>query len=206
VDKKISKIYIFVSLVCLSLLFNIPNVYAYNIQNAITYADEWALSRNPNWPRFLGKDCTNFVSQCLYAGGIPFDKTGSYQWWCERDLMGFWNWTNSWSVADDHRKWLVNDNHGWITAVWDWNSSSSYPTPPNNSANLTGGEVILYDWESDGTYNHAGFTVGYGTDPDKGSVGDLTDQHNTDRYHSIWHLRDYNANWPTTTIMGIVIY
>ena len=39
---------------------------------AATYADTYWQSYNPAWPSFAkkGGDCTNFVSQALYAGGI----------------------------------------------------------------------------------------------------------------------------------------
>ena len=34
------------------------------------YAKKWALSQNPNYYDYekIGGDCTNFVSQCIYAG------------------------------------------------------------------------------------------------------------------------------------------
>jgi hypothetical protein len=43
---------------------------AYNPTAAIAYAREWALSRNPRYYNFegVGGDCTNFVSQALFAG------------------------------------------------------------------------------------------------------------------------------------------
>ncbi len=42
----------------------------YNRYAAVNYALKWAYSRNPRFYDFedLGGDCTNFVSQCLYAG------------------------------------------------------------------------------------------------------------------------------------------
>ncbi len=42
----------------------------YDRAEAAAYARRWALSRNPAYYDFdgLGGDCTNFVSQCLYAG------------------------------------------------------------------------------------------------------------------------------------------
>ena len=44
----------------------------YNPLLAVQYAKQWAFTYNPNYYNFssLGGDCTNFVSQCLYAGGI----------------------------------------------------------------------------------------------------------------------------------------
>lgn len=42
----------------------------YNRIKAIQYAKEYALKRNPKYMDFekIGGDCTNFCSQCLYAG------------------------------------------------------------------------------------------------------------------------------------------
>lgn len=42
----------------------------YNREDAVSYARKWALSRNPKYYNFdaLGGDCTNFISQCVYAG------------------------------------------------------------------------------------------------------------------------------------------
>ena len=42
----------------------------YNRANAVAYAKKWAYGRNPKYYDFsdLGGDCTNFASQCIYAG------------------------------------------------------------------------------------------------------------------------------------------
>ena len=42
----------------------------YDRSAAVTYAHRWAFGRNPRYYNFdeLGGDCTNFASQCLYAG------------------------------------------------------------------------------------------------------------------------------------------
>lgn len=57
---------------------------SYNRAAAKRYIDDWYYRRNvPTWGDFgsLGGDCTNWVSQIINAGGIPEDKTGSYQWY-----------------------------------------------------------------------------------------------------------------------------
>ena len=43
----------------------------YDRQKAVEYAREWALGANPKFYHFggIGGDCTNFISQCLLAGG-----------------------------------------------------------------------------------------------------------------------------------------
>ncbi|MCL1802621.1 MAG: amidase domain-containing protein [Eubacteriaceae bacterium] len=42
----------------------------YDRKKAVEYAQIWALGRNPNYYNFngIGGDCTNFVSQCIFAG------------------------------------------------------------------------------------------------------------------------------------------
>lgn len=43
----------------------------YNREEAVAYAHRWAYERNPQYYDFggIGGDCTNFVSQCVLAGG-----------------------------------------------------------------------------------------------------------------------------------------
>ena len=43
---------------------------SYDREAAVAYARRFALSRNPAYYDFsdLGGDCTNFASQCIYAG------------------------------------------------------------------------------------------------------------------------------------------
>ncbi len=47
----------------------------YDRLSATMYAKKWWNKRNPKFYNFdeLGGDCTNFVSQCLYAGGVQMD-------------------------------------------------------------------------------------------------------------------------------------
>ena len=42
----------------------------YNREAVYKYAKKWAYGRNPKYYNFdpVGGDCTNFVSQCIYAG------------------------------------------------------------------------------------------------------------------------------------------
>ncbi|MBR6873993.1 MAG: amidase domain-containing protein [Ruminococcus sp.] len=57
--------------------------YQLDIDEEITYAQEWAYSRNPAYYNFdnLGGDCTNFVSQCLRAGGAAMNYTRDIGWY-----------------------------------------------------------------------------------------------------------------------------
>ncbi len=54
----------------------------YNKQKCVEYANKWALSRNPKYYDYekIGGDCTNFASQCIYAGsGVMNDKSWYYR-------------------------------------------------------------------------------------------------------------------------------
>ncbi len=55
----------------------------YDRQAAVEYAHRWAYFRNPNYYNFdeLGGDCTNFASQCLYAGAGVMNFTPTFGWY-----------------------------------------------------------------------------------------------------------------------------
>lgn len=50
---------------------------------AVYYARRWALGRNPAFYDFenIGGDCTNFASQCIYAGCRVMNYTPTYGWY-----------------------------------------------------------------------------------------------------------------------------
>lgn len=83
----------------------------YNRQKAIDYARKWALDRNPIYHDYekYGGDCTNFISQCLHAGEIPFDESG-------KDITKKWYWysdysrTPSWTAAEPLEAYLLGNN------------------------------------------------------------------------------------------------
>lgn len=75
-------------------------VRPYNRLKAVEYADQWWDRANPDYIHFH-VDCTNYISQCLFAGGAPMNYTGSRStgWWY-RNQDGQANWSYSWSVAN----------------------------------------------------------------------------------------------------------
>ena len=52
-------------------------------ERALEYAKTWAFSRNPLFYDYtgIGGNCTNFVSQCLYAGSCEMNFTPVYGWY-----------------------------------------------------------------------------------------------------------------------------
>lgn len=57
--------------------------HRYDRESAVSYAEKWALSRNPAFLNFdkLGGDCTNFASQCVYAGSGIMNPTKMLGWY-----------------------------------------------------------------------------------------------------------------------------
>ncbi len=55
----------------------------YDREAAVAYAHQWAYGRNPDFYNFekIGGDCTNFASQCVYAGSGVMNYTPVYGWY-----------------------------------------------------------------------------------------------------------------------------
>ena len=52
-------------------------------ENALLYANRFALSQNPIFGNFagIGGNCTNFVSQCIYAGSCKMNYKPTFGWY-----------------------------------------------------------------------------------------------------------------------------
>ena len=55
----------------------------YDRQAAVLYAHQWAYGRNPAYYDYekLGGDCTNFASQCIFAGSGIMNFTPTFGWY-----------------------------------------------------------------------------------------------------------------------------
>lgn len=58
-------------------------ILEYDRQAAFEYAKKWAFRRNPRYYNFekIGGDCTNFASQCIYAGAKIMNFTPTFGWY-----------------------------------------------------------------------------------------------------------------------------
>lgn len=80
---------------------------SYNRYAAADYAQKWALKRNPRYYDFeqIGGDCTNFVSQCIYAGKGEMNYM-KYTGW-------YYNSVNdrapSWTSVEYLHRFLINN-------------------------------------------------------------------------------------------------
>ena len=55
----------------------------YEREKAVMYAERYAFSQNPIFGDFrdIGGNCTNFVSQCIYAGACKMNYTKTFGWY-----------------------------------------------------------------------------------------------------------------------------
>ena len=83
--------------------------YEYNRAQAVAYSSQWVGRRNDQWDDFTGRgsNCQNFVSQCIFAGGIPMDHQGDERWiW-----NGSGDYSASWVGVDGFYAY-ASQNHG----------------------------------------------------------------------------------------------
>lgn len=114
--------------------------HAYDREAAVAYAREWAGERNPRWQAYDGSggNCMNFVSQSLYASGIPMDESGDARWYWYSDG----NRAPAWTGVDSFRVY-ARDNTGYGLSA---QVGAAYDTGEE-------GDVILMS--ADGNYHHA---------------------------------------------------
>lgn len=88
----------------------------YNRQLAVEYAKKYALKYNPRYFHFdgIGGDCTNFISQCLFAGGGQMNYDKYYGWFYINKDNRAPSWT---SVKYLQRFLLSNSSPGFVTKI-----------------------------------------------------------------------------------------
>ncbi|WP_339149365.1 MULTISPECIES: amidase domain-containing protein [unclassified Sutcliffiella] len=115
-----------------------PLRFKYSRMEAVKYAEQYWNSYNPQFKKFE-VNCTNYISQCLYAGGAPMvgypKKSGG--WWMRNN-----DWSYTWAVAHALRWYLPNAKQGLKAKE------------VNSATDLRPGDVICYDFEGDGRFDH----------------------------------------------------
>lgn len=80
---------------------------AYDREAAVAYARRWGMGRNPRYYDFenIGGDCTNFASQCLYAGARIMNHTPVMGWY----YRSAFDRSPSWSGVEYLHNFLLNN-------------------------------------------------------------------------------------------------
>ncbi|TDY44550.1 putative amidase-like protein [Alicyclobacillus sacchari] len=151
----------------------------YDRVRATRYADVWWDSTNPRYPR-LEDDCTNFISQCLHAGGIPMwgqpDVSGG--WWIDTNDPQTGRWSYSWTTSNALFRIVTSALGGQIVAT---------------ASDLKMGDLIFYDWTGSGAYHHTTIVTEFD------AAGEpLVNAHTDDSFHRPYLYYDSRAYTPNT--------
>ncbi|WLV25473.1 amidase domain-containing protein [Aciduricibacillus chroicocephali] len=146
----------------------------YNRLAAVQYAERWWNDFNPQYHRFHNDDCTNYISQCLFAGGAKM-------WGSPNRSRGWWysgkSWSYSWAVAHSFRWYLSGTYQGLKTKEVE------------SPQELVPGDIICYDFQGNGKFDHNTIVV------NKDAEGmPLVNAHTNNSRNRYWAYQD-SAAW-----------
>ncbi|TDQ35433.1 amidase domain-containing protein [Aureibacillus halotolerans] len=149
--------------------------FSYNRREAVRYADYWWNSYNPAYREFE-VDCTNYISQCLRAGGAPMrgQPNRGKGWWYSGS-----SWSYSWAVAHSLRWYLSGSTAGL--------QGEEVASP----LDLQLGDVICYDFEGDGRWNHNTIVTAFDENGEP-----LVNAHTSNSRMRYWAYEDSTAYTP----------
>ena len=115
-------------------------VLPYDRTAAVNYALRWALSRNPEYTDFsnLGGDCTNFVSQCVFAGSGVMNFSPIFGWY----YLSSYDRAPAWTGVEFFRNFLINN-----TGVGPF--GSEVPV-----SEIKPGDIVQFMSPDSGRFNH----------------------------------------------------
>lgn len=132
----------------------------FNITKGVNYAAKYAANPNvTNYSTCLKGDCTNFVSQIKYAGGVPkYLKYGESGAWNYQVVSATTypklNYSPRWCRADSFVKFFGVKNK-WKTGSYS-NKRTAFI---KFAASTKKGSFIAYDGNNDGSWDHCGFVT-----------------------------------------------
>lgn len=154
---------------------------SYRRDIAVSYAHIWYSAYNPRFPQY-SSDCTNFVSQCLYAGGIPMDS----QWYCYSSSSV----SSSWISVNRMYDYLIGNNIARCTEM----SQNNYIFSIDDSGVAIGDVIQFYNITAL-TYSHGALVTVY--DPNHSEI--FYTSHSKSRYdYSLFDL--WGSTWEYTSI------
>lgn len=114
-------------------------VNQYDREKVLQYAHKWAYARNPAYLDFekIGGDCTNFASQCIFAGSGIMNYTPVFGWY----YAGAFNRTASWTGVNYLFNFLF-DNKGSGPFAEEVDSSDA---GPGDIAQVSFSDAVRFD-------------------------------------------------------------
>ncbi len=143
-------------------------IIPYNRAKAVSYAHEWAMSRNPRFYDFsgIGGDCTNFASQCLYAGSGVMNYSRDNGWYYT-DLN---NRAPSWTDVDLLYQFLVTNRYRGPFAR------------ETGMESILPGDIIQLSFVGNNDFNHSPVVVATGIHPQINNILVATHSADHDNY------------------------
>ena len=140
-------------------------ILKYSGEDAVNYAHKWAFGRNPAYYDFenIGGDCTNFASQCLYAGSGIMNYTPVYGWY----YINSSNRTAAWTGVNYLYKFLVN------------NKGAGPFAEEVDVRDVIPGDIVQLSFDGGDAYNHSPVIVRAGSPPGVNNI--LIAAHTYDR-------------------------
>ncbi len=141
------------------------NIRPYDRVKAVQYAHRWAFARNPAYFNFddFGGDCTNYASQCLYAGSMVMNYTQVLGWY----YISSNNRTPSWTGVNFLYNFLTGNRGAGPFAV------------AASASDMQPGDIIQLSFQGGGVYQHSPVVVYTGYPPSLGNI--LIAAHTIDR-------------------------
>lgn len=163
---------------------NMRNMKRYRREQAVAYADTWWNQPNPQYEEFEA-NCTNYVSQCLFAGEVPMHYTNRRDsgWWYKgRQQKGKEWWSYSWAVSRSLTAFLSKSRSKGLRAV-----------EVDRADKLELGDIIVYDWNGNNTFQHSTIVTAFDS---KGQP--LVNANTVASKHRYWDYQDSYAWTPNT--------
>ncbi|MGG1638061.1 amidase domain-containing protein [Paenibacillus sp. FSL K6-3182] len=160
-----------------------PSGIRYRRDLVAAYADRWWNEGNPAYELFE-VNCTNYVSQCIFAGNAPMNYTGKREtgWWYKGRNKGSEWWSYSWAVSNAITNYLTGSKTSGLRAE-----------VVQSADELQLGDVITYDWNGDHRFQHSTIVTAFD------SFGmPLVNANTVSSRHRYWDYRDSYA-WTEQT-------
>ncbi len=124
-----------------SFIFAFPKIFkkyfTYNRAAAVEYARKYNEEYNPKYPQY-DANCTNYVSQCLVAGGLPMDGTWKITW---IPFLGR-KTTRAWDNARQHYYYFSNPQNGFVNETYT--VTNTQVSELANSGKVQPGDIIYF--------------------------------------------------------------
>ncbi|QAY67078.1 amidase domain-containing protein [Paenibacillus protaetiae] len=155
----------------------------YRRDQVTAYADRYWNEGNEAFENFE-VNCTNYVSQCVFAGNAPMNYTGKREngWWYKGKAGGREWWSYSWAVSNALTQYLSIPRESGLRGEIVYSPEE-----------LQIGDIITYDWNGDNRFQHSAVVTAFDA---QGMP--LVNANTVASRHRYWDYRDSYA-WTEQT-------